>query len=106
MIYNGWNSNYLVGPIGWAELQTYGGKLVENIVQATSRDLMVNGMLNVNYTGYPIVLHTHDEPVSEVPAGVGIVQQYEDLMCITPAWAAGWPIKASGGWRGKRYRKE
>jgi DNA polymerase len=106
MTYMGWNSNYLNGPVGWMRLETYGPKLTENVVQAVARDLLAHGMLGLAAAGYPIVLHVHDEIVAEVPAGAGSVEQFERIMSATPPWAAGWPVKAAGGWRGQRYRKE
>ena len=106
LTYMGWNSNYLAGPIGWVRLDTWGGKLTENVVQATARDLMAHTHPLLERAGYPIVLHVHDEIVSEVPEGTGSIEEFEKLMSSTPTWAAGWPVKAAGGWRGKRYRKE
>ena len=63
-------------------------------------------MVNVDHVGYEIVLHVHDEIVSEVYEGQGTIEQFEKIMAIMPDWAHGWPIKAAGGWRGKRYRKD
>ena len=104
--YMGWNSDHKKGPAGWMRLDTYGGKLCENITQATARDILVFALLNLESEGYPVVLHVHDEPVSEVPVGFGSVEEFEQIISRMPHWAADWPITASGGWRGKRYRKD
>ena len=103
--YEGWNSNPKNGPVGWIRMDTWGGRLVENIVQATARDIQWHGILNLEKAGYPIVLHVYDEDISEVPEGFGSVEEFETIMAVMPPWAAGWPIRAKGGWRGKRYRK-
>ena len=104
--YMGWNSDHKKGPIGWMGIDIYGGRFTENIVQAVCRDILAYGMLNVERAGYPVVLHCHDEPCSEVPEGFGSVEEYERILSAMPPWCAGWPIKAAGGWRGKRYRKD
>ena len=54
----------------WSRIETYGPKLVENIVQGTARDLLAEAMLRVEKKGYPIVMHCHDEIIAEVPEGI------------------------------------
>jgi DNA polymerase len=105
IIYWTWNSNAKYGPPGWVLMNTFGGRLVENIVQATAHDILRHAILNLRAAGYPTVLHVYDEIVTEVPAGRGSVEEQERIMMDLPAWAAGWPIRAAGGWRGVRYRK-
>ena len=104
--YMGWNSDYTKGPVGWMRMDTYGGKLTENIIQATARDVLAHGMLGLDAAGYDIVLHVHDEIVAEVPTGTGSIEEFERIMGTMPAWCSDWPIRAEGGWRGKRYRKD
>lgn len=89
----------------WSLQDTYGGKLVENITQATARDLMAEAMVAADESGtYDVLLSVHDELIAEVDEGVGSVDKFEELMARTPPWASGCPVKAEG-WRGKRYRK-
>lgn len=102
----GWNSNPQMGPMGWVSMGTYGGKLFENVIQAVARDIMTFATVNSEKSGYPVVLHIHDELVAEVDEGYGTVEEFEVMMSTMPDWAEGWPIRASGGWRGKRYRKD
>lgn len=103
--YEGWNTNPLQGAIGWVRMQTYGGKLTENVVQAVARDILAHALVNLERAGYPVVLHVHDEIVSEIPENYGSIDEFEEIMSRMPSWAAGWPIKANGGWRAKRYAK-
>lgn len=103
--YEGWNSNPKNGPMGWYRMETWGGRLVENINQAQCRDIQWHGVQALERAGYPIVLHVYDEDVAEVPEGFGSVEEFERIMGDLPEWCADWPIKATGGWRRKRYGK-
>ena len=103
--FEGWNSDSTKGPVGWMRRDTYGGKLTENVVQATARDILTHAMVSIDKAGYPIVLHVHDEIVSEVVKDFGSVEEFESIMSSLPPWCVDWPVKASGGWRGERYRK-
>jgi len=87
------------------ENKTYGGSLVENITQATARDIMANGMLNAESAGFPVVLTVHDELVVEMEDnGRNTTEGLIKAMCSLPPWADGLPVTAEG-WVGKRYRK-
>jgi DNA polymerase bacteriophage-type len=100
---------FVVGQSGggtWMLQDTWYGQLVENVVQATARDILAAAMLRLEAAGYRVVLHVHDEPVVEVPHGFGSVEEVERIVAEPPEWAPGWPIKVGGGWRGRRYRKE
>jgi DNA polymerase len=83
---------------------TYGGKIIENIIQATARDLLASALLGAERKGYKPVMHVHDEIVVEVPEGVGSTGEFEKIICAAPAWAKGCPIHAEAE-RVKRYRK-
>ena len=70
----------------WDRLETFGGKLTENIVQGTARDLLANALINAANAGYDTVFHVHDEIICEVPNGYGSVDELCKLMCIKPEW--------------------
>lgn len=80
----------------WMRIETYGPKLVENIVQATARDLLALAMLRLRNRGLEIVMHIHDEAVLEVPDGVSGVEEICQIMSEQPDWAAGLPLRADG----------
>jgi DNA polymerase len=91
----------------WVRTDTYGGKLMENNIQAICRDLQAHAMVLIEDNPslpYDIVMHTHDELVAECDEGEGSVEEFEGLMSQLPVWAGGFPLRAEG-WRGKRYRK-
>ena len=80
----------------WSRIETYGPKLVENIVQGTARDLLAEAMLRVEKKGYPIVMHCHDEIIAEVPEDSGSVDEMCEIMAVQPEWAEGLPLRADG----------
>lgn len=89
----------------WGKQYTYSGKLCENICQAFCRDLLANALITVEEAGWSIILHIHDEIVTEVPdTDEYSEKELERLMCILPKWAGGFPLAAEGQ-RLKRYAK-
>ena len=80
----------------WIRLETYGPKLVENIVQAASRDILAEAMLRLEKEGFDIVCHVHDEVVLEVPEGVSSVEEINQIMAVNPEWTDGLPLSAAG----------
>lgn len=90
----------------WGRLETYGGKLTENIVQATARDLLVTGMKNIAEAGHQIVMHVHDEIVIDESVDSGFtVKDACKLMSRLPGWAKGLPLSADG-YECAYYRKD
>ena len=86
-----------IGESGkWGRIETYGPKLVENIVQGTARDLLAEAMLRLKKRGFDIVMHIHDEAVLEVPEGVSSVEEVCTIMAEQPEWAKGLPLRADG----------
>lgn len=90
----------------WDRIQTYSGKLAENVTQAVARDVLAHGMLAAEAAGYKIVLSVHDELIAEVedsdrytPEGLALV------MSTPPAWADDLPL-AAAGFETRRYCKE
>lgn len=80
----------------WERIETYGPKIVENIVQAVSRDLLAEAMLRLDEAGYKIVAHVHDEVICEVQKGKGSVEEMCAIMAESPKWVKGLPLKADG----------
>lgn len=81
----------------WSKQYTYSGKLCENLCQAFCRDLLAAALVRVEEAGWPIVLHVHDEIVTDVPnCPEYSAAELERLMCELPEWAAGFPLAAEG----------
>jgi DNA polymerase family A/CHC2 zinc finger/Toprim domain len=88
----------------WSDIDAWYGTLVENVVQATARDIMAAAMQRLEAAGYPIILTVHDEIVCEVPEEFGSVEEFQRLLVELPAWARGLPIAAKAR-SGPRYAK-
>jgi len=79
----------------WENVRTYGGKMVENIVQATARDILGEVILRAEAAGLPIVFHIHDEIVVEASPGQTL-QQVEALFSEPITWCSDLPLKGAG----------
>ena len=89
----------------WSRLETYGGKLAENITQAVARDVLADNMPRVEAAGYRIVLSVHDELITEAPDTPEFnAAHLSALMATPPAWAEDLPLAAEG-FEAARYRK-
>ncbi|MFT8323541.1 MAG: DNA polymerase [Bacillus sp. (in: firmicutes)] len=80
----------------WKRLDTYGPKLVENIVQAVARDCLAEAMFKVTASGYDIVMHVHDEIIMDVPKDKGSVEEICNIFGEPIEWAKGLPLRADG----------
>lgn len=82
----------------WGEIDTYGGKLTENIVQAIARDLLGSSMLQLEAEGYHPVCHIHDECLVEVPEenAQAYYEEMSRIMGTPPEWASDLPLRADG----------
>jgi DNA polymerase len=80
----------------WERIETYGPKIVENIVQAASRDLLAEAMLRLDKAGFAIVAHVHDEVICEVPMDESSVEEVCSIMSESPKWSEGLPLDADG----------
>lgn len=90
---------------GWTRLYTWGGKLVENIVQATARDCLAAAMLRLEAAGYRIVMHVHDEVICEMEDGKGSLEEAAAIMGEPIEWAPGLLLRADG-YETRYYRKD
>lgn len=90
----------------WGRNDTWGGKLVENIVQAVARDCLAETIKRVSSAGYQIVMHVHDEIIVDVPkADTDALQKITDIMAQPISWAPGLPLRGDGYETGY-YRKD
>lgn len=84
------------GSKNWGRIATYGGKLVENCIQAIARDCLAVSMLRLHEAGYKINFHVHDEVILEVPRDQGSVDEVCTIMSQPIEWAKGLPLGADG----------
>jgi DNA polymerase len=89
----------------WGPVETYGGKLVENVVQSVARDCLTYAMEQLETAGYKIVMHCHDEVVIECPAETENLTGVVDIMSQPIPWAPDLPL-AADGWVGSFFKKE
>ena len=92
----------------WEKIETYGGKLTENCVQAIARDCLAEAIERLSKAGFPIVFHVHDEVVIDIKPFADnktMLKAVTDLMTIVPAWAQGLPLGADG-WVGSYFTKD
>jgi DNA polymerase len=82
----------------WEDTETYGGKLVENIVQGIARDCLAEAMMRVASLGYQIVMHVHDEMIVDTddPEPMEALKEINKQMGTAIDWAQGLPLKGDG----------
>jgi len=110
MSYEGWNSNQQKGPIGWLRMKLYGGVQTQNTISHMCREIQADAIMRLEANSYPVVMHTHDENVTEVPNNYGSVAHYMSLVRVLPWWALcedgePWPVKVPDAWEAHRYGK-
>jgi DNA polymerase len=90
----------------WQRVKTYGGKLFENLCQASARDILFENMPAIESAGYSIVLSIHDELLTETPDTDDFsAEKLSAMLATVPEWAEGLPLSAAG-FDGYRYRKD
>ena len=92
----------------WKRIETYGGKLVENCVQAIARDCLAQAIDNLEAAGYPVVFHVHDEVVIDIEPYADEDTMLNNVVAIMAnpiPWAFGLPLNAEG-WVGKFFKKD
>ena len=88
----------------WQRVATYGGRLTQNFAEGIARDLLVNGLQNLEAADYPPIGSVHDEGLFEPAETHGSFEEAKKLFLTAPKWSAGLPLNAAG-FRSKRYRK-
>lgn len=78
----------------WEVIETFGGKLVENIIQAIARDCLAENIIKLDKLGFKIVFHVHDEVIIDCPVGVSSAEEISQIMGEPISWAKGLPLKA------------
>lgn len=92
----------------WSRVETYGGKLVENVVQAIARDCLAQAIEHLEAAGYPVVFHVHDEVVIDIAPFADdktMLNNVVQIMSTPIPWAQGLPLGADG-WVGTFFKKD
>ena len=92
----------------WGRIETYGGKLVENCVQAIARDCLAQAIEHLEAAGYPVVFHVHDEVVIDIKPFTDdktMLKNVIQIMSTPIPWAQGLPLGADG-WVGTFFKKD
>ena len=90
----------------WETLETYGGKLAENITQAVARDCLAEAITRLEAAGYRVVFHIHDEVVIDRPGATDAdLDRVTEIMSVVPEWATGLPL-AADGWVNAFFKKD
>lgn len=89
----------------WKRIETYGGKLVENCVQAIARDCLAIAIERLEKAGYEVIFHIHDEVVIECDADKASLEDVVKIMSGPIPWAMDLPLGADG-WTGNFFRKD
>ncbi len=110
LTYEGWNSNVTKGKPSWLTMDLYGGVQTQNVISHECREIQADCIMRMEAHGYPVVMHTHDEGVSQVENGHGSLAEYMRLFRQLPDWAVDlkgrpWPIKVPEGWEAQIYGK-
>lgn len=87
----------------WGKIESYGGKFVENIVQAIARDILAESMMRLEKKGFNIVMHIHDEVVIESDSSS--IEEINQIMSLVPSWAPGLILDADG-FESEFYKKD
>lgn len=87
----------------WDKIESYGGKFVENIVQAIARDILAEAMMRLEEKGFNIVMHIHDEVVIESDSSS--IEEINEIMSLVPSWAPGLILDADG-FESEFYKKD
>lgn len=80
----------------WGRVETWGGKLAENVTQATARDCLRDTMLALEDAGYDIRAHVHDEVIISEPRDGRTVEDVSGIMGRELPWASGLPLRGDG----------
>lgn len=108
--YEGWNSNQVKAKAGWVRMFLYGGVLTQNVISHMCREVQALTLIRLENSGYPVVMHTHDENVTEIPWGIGSKEEYIKIVRVQAPFAyfsngEPWPIRVPDAWEAQRYGK-